>query len=164
MAEKKKAGDAPKKGGALPLLIGAVAAILSGAAGFFLINTGMLSAPLPPRQELFAGGEATEPRDLPDTDFVALTPLIVTLGDGDALRQLQLTAQLEVAPDAVDSVALLTPRVIDVLNTYLRAVDAATVEDPAAMLRMRAQMLLRVQVVTGDGMVRDLLVSEFILR
>jgi flagellar FliL protein len=32
------------------------------------------------------------------------------------------------------------------------------------MLRMRAQMLRRVQVVTGEGLVRDLLVSEFILR
>ena len=58
----------------------------------------------------------------------------------------------------------LKPRAVDVLNTYLRAVDPADVDDPAAMLRMRAQMLRRIQVVMGEGKVRDLLVAEFIVH
>ncbi len=37
-------------------------------------------------------------------------------------------------------------------------------ENPAAIQRLRAQMLRRVQVVTGEGRVRDLLVTEFILN
>lgn len=156
--------EARKKGGMLPLLIGLGAAIASGAAGFFLVYSDMLPLPVASRAEMEAEAEAHAPLELPRTNFVSLTPLIVTLGRGESLRQLQLTAQLEVAPEAVEAVTLLTPRVVDVLNTYLRAIDAATVEDPAAMLRMRAQMLRRVQVVTGEGMVRDLLVSEFILR
>jgi flagellar FliL protein len=51
-----------------------------------------------------------------------------------------------------------------VLNGYLRAVDAADLEDPAALVRVRAQMLRRVQLVTGEGRVRDLLVTEFLLN
>ncbi len=161
MADDKDGQKAGKKGGLMPLIIGLVAALISGGAGFMLVQMDML--PLPEKE---AAEKAAPPKpiDLPRTAFLPLTPLIVTLGAGENLRQLQLTAQLEVAPEAVDAVALLTPRVVDVLNTYLRAVDAETVENPAAMLRMRAQMLRRVQVVTGEGMVRDVLVSEFILR
>jgi flagellar FliL protein len=155
--------EAPKKKGKLmPLLIGLVAAILSGGAGFMLVSMDIIPTPEKAPQEAHA--PEPEPIDLPHTAFVPLTPLIVTLGAGDTLRQLQLSAQLEVAPEAVDAVALLTPRVIDVLNTYLRAIDSDVVENPAHMLRMRAQMLRRIQVVTGQGMVRDILVSEFILR
>ena len=162
MAETDEAEPEAKKGGKLGIVLGLGAAIIGGVGGFFLANAGML--PLPERHEMFAEKPREEPRDLPATNFVPLTPLIVTLGAGQDMRQLQMTAQLEVDPDAVEAVTMLTPRVVDVLNTYLRAVDPALVEDPAAMLRMRAQMLRRVQVVTGEGMVRDLLVSEFILR
>ena len=56
------------------------------------------------------------------------------------------------------------PRVLDTLNTYLRAVDVADLENPAALAKLRAQMLRRVQVVTGEGRVRDLLVTEFVLN
>ena len=56
------------------------------------------------------------------------------------------------------------PRIVDVLNTYLRAVEVRDLEEPAAMARLRAQMLRRVQVVTGEGRVRDLLVTEFVLN
>ncbi|MEL7416552.1 MAG: flagellar basal body-associated FliL family protein, partial [Pseudomonadota bacterium] len=58
----------------------------------------------------------------------------------------------------------LKPRISDVLNTYLRAVSLDELENPAAMLRLRAQMLRRIQLVTGEGRVRDLLISEFILN
>ena len=49
------------------------------------------------------------------------------------------------------------PRVLDVLNTYLRAVEVRDLEEPASLARLRAQMLRRIQVVTGEGRVRDLL-------
>jgi flagellar FliL protein len=59
---------------------------------------------------------------------------------------------------------MLMPRILDVLNTYLRAVDVRDLEQPAAIARLRAQMLRRIQVVTGEGRVRDLLITEFILN
>jgi flagellar FliL protein len=99
-----------------------------------------------------------------DGPFVALTPILVTVGGGETQRHLQFGAQLEVAPGAGAEVAALMPRAVDVLTTYLRAVSPADVDDPAAMLRMRAQMLRRIQVVMGEGKVRDLLVSEFVMR
>ena len=59
---------------------------------------------------------------------------------------------------------LLAPRILDVLNSYLRAIETASIEDPQAMARLRAQMLRRIQIVTGEGRVRDLLITEFVLN
>jgi flagellar FliL protein len=56
------------------------------------------------------------------------------------------------------------PRILDVLNGYLRAIDIAQLEDPSALLRIRAHMLRRIQIVTGEGRVRDLLITEFVLN
>ena len=53
---------------------------------------------------------------------------------------------------------------VGVMNSYLRALDTAALEDPAGLVRMRAQMLRRIQMVTGDGRVRDLLITEFVLN
>jgi flagellar FliL protein len=164
-ADAKPAAGGAKKGGKLGLVIGGVLMLGLGGGAFFAVYSGAIPTP---SRHAAADAHADKPADshaaAPPPAFMPMAPILVTLGKGDALRQLQLTAQLEVAPDRLADVTALTPRVLDVLNTYLRAVDPAVIEDPSAMLRMRAQMLRRVQVVTGEGLVRDLLVSEFILR
>ena len=66
-------------------------------------------------------------------------------------------------PGAEADVTKLTPRVMDVLNSYLRAVAVSDLEDPSALVSLRAQMLRRIQLVTGEGRVRDLLIMEFVL-
>jgi len=58
----------------------------------------------------------------------------------------------------------LKPRIVDVLNGYLRAVTFAEMADPNALARLRGQMLRRIQVVTGEGRVKDLLIMEFVLN
>ena len=100
---------------------------------------------------------------MPDIAFVAITPVVVTLGAEADSRHLKFTAQLEVAKPYAAEVTLLMPRILDVLNSYLRAISMAEIEDPSAMARLRAQMLRRVQIVTGEGRVRDLLITEFVL-
>ncbi|MCK5748115.1 MAG: flagellar basal body-associated FliL family protein, partial [Oricola sp.] len=51
----------------------------------------------------------------------------------------------------------------DVLNTFLRSVDSQVLEDPAAMSRLRAQLLRRVRAIVPDADVRDVLITEFVL-
>jgi flagellar FliL protein len=77
---------------------------------------------------------------------------------------LRFTSQLEVAGNHSEEVTLLLPRIMDVMNSHLRAIEVAALEDPAGLVRMRAQMLRRIQMVTGEGRVRDLLVTEFVLN
>ncbi|MEO1000855.1 MAG: flagellar basal body-associated FliL family protein, partial [Pseudomonadota bacterium] len=56
------------------------------------------------------------------------------------------------------------PRILDVLNTFLRALHPSDLEDPSALPQLRGHMLRRIQIVTGEGRVRDLLVTEFVIN
>lgn len=162
-AEAELPAVKPKGGMIKSLLAGLLLAVALGGGSFFVVFTGMIALPLPERAALGSSSMPELP-PMPVTAFVPLDPVVVTLGRGSTARQLALSAQLEVVPMAIETVQLLKPRILDVIGTYLRAVDASLVEDPAAMLRLRAQMLRRIQVVTGEGVVRDLLITEFILR
>lgn len=159
----KTASDAEvsEKKSKLPLIIGAVLMLLCGAGGYFAVAAGVipgLSGSSSHRPEVAATTDA-----LPDIAFVALDPLIISLA-GPVQRHLRFSAQLEVASTHFKDVELLKPRVMDVLNGYLRAVDIAELEEPTALFRLRAQMLRRVQMVTGEGRVSDLLVIEFVVN
>lgn len=159
--------DAPK-GGVKGLIFGMMGAVLLGAAAFFVTYTGIFPTG--------GGGDAKavdshgNPVDITHAAgnsgvvFVALDPLIISLGRYATSRHLRFQAHLEVAPAAESEVQHLLPRVSDVLNTYLRAISEEEMEDPASMNRLRAQMLRRVQVVVGEDNVRDLLITEFVLN
>lgn len=161
MAEAETPPEAaPKtKRSKLPLILGLVGALALGGGGFFATFTGMVS---------LGGGDdgaADAPvGPLPDIAFVPVTPVLVSLGPGARADHLRFTAQLEVAAPHAAEVTLLLPRILDVLNGYLRAIEVTELEDPSALVRIRAQMLRRIQVVTGEGRVRDLLVTEFVLN
>lgn len=158
MADAELPQDAaPKKRKLLPLILGFIGALGLGAGGFYATWSGLLFAP----DESGAQAVVT---DLPDVAFVPIDPLVISLGPGAQSNHLRFTAQLEVNSAHTGEVSHLLPRILDVLNGYLRAVDIADLEDPAALVRLRAQMLRRIQIVTGEGRVRDLLVTEFVLN
>ncbi len=154
--------EAPKKRSKLPLLIGFVLALAGGGGGFFAVSSGMiLGGEKEPEK---AEAIVEEPDALPDVVFLPVDPLVVSLGRASRNDYLRFRAQLEVYTRYQDDVAAIMPRVVDVLNGYLRAVNIRDLEDPSALFRLRAQMLRRIQIVTGEGRVRDLLVMEFVLN
>jgi flagellar protein FliL len=148
----------PKTRSKKPLLFGLLLAMTLGGAGFYAAWSGLLSG----------GGEHADqgatPSPLDGIAFVPLETMVVSLGPDSGSEHLRFTAQVEVVDAALADVTLLKPRILDVLNSYLRAIDTASIEDPQAMARLRAQMLRRVQIVTGEGRVRDLLITEFVLN
>jgi flagellar protein FliL len=151
--------EAPKKRSKKPLLIGLVLALVLGGGGFYAAFSGLI---------LGGGDEHTAeeaaPGPLMGVAFVPLETMVISLGPDSGSEHLRFTAQLEVVDSAATDVTTLTPRILDVINSYLRAIDTASIEDPHAMARLRAQMLRRIQVVTGEGRVRDLLITEFVLN
>lgn len=158
------AGQQPAKTSRLPLLLGLLLALVLGGGGFYLAYSGRL-----PVGESGADGEAEPKADtgaepMQPVAFVPIDPIVVSLGTPGQGRHLRFRAQLEVAPGREADVAALMPRVLDVLNGYLRAVPAEELEAPAALVRLRAQMLRRLQLVAGEGRIRDLLVTEFVLN
>lgn len=160
MAEvETPSADAPvKKKSKLPLLIGLVLAVALGGGGFYATWSGMI---LGAKHEDVAA-EKLDP--LPDIAFVPVDPIVISLGPGSSAKHLRFSSQLEVDKPMSAEVTLLLPRILDVLNGYLRAIDVTQLEDPSALVRIRAHMLRRIQIVTGEGRVRDLLITEFVLN
>lgn len=159
MAEAEQSQNAePKKKSALPLILGLVLFLVLGGGGFYAVYSGMMLAPA------VATAHGAEISAMPDIAFVPLEPVTITLGEVAANIHLRFTAQLEVESARKDEVTLLVPRILDVLNGYLRAVEVSELGDPNALVRLRSQMLRRIQIVTGEGRVRDLLVTEFVLN
>ncbi|MEX5727923.1 flagellar FliL protein [Rhodovulum iodosum] len=149
----------PRRG----LLLGLVLAATLGAAAFAATYLGLVTLPL---AAVGHGGTASAAgdgkADLPA--FVPVDPLIVSLGPAASARHLRFEAELQVDPAHAGEVRHLLPRILDLFNSYLRAVELAELENPAALIRLRAQMLRRVQLIAGDGRVQDLLITEFVLN
>ncbi|MBI1217202.1 MAG: flagellar basal body protein FliL [Rhodobacteraceae bacterium] len=160
MAEDEAAAETPPKRSKLPILLGLVLMVLLGGGAFLATYTGRLfgaSGPAPTTSD--PAGDS-----MADVAFVPIDPLVISLDPAARSSHLRFSAQLEVDKAHRGEVATLMPRVLDVLNSYLRAVEVSDLEDPSALVRLRAQMLRRVQIVAGEGRVRDLLVTEFVLN
>lgn len=169
MTEAASESDPPAKSGKLPLLLGLGLALAGAGGGYAAVSLGFL--PL-------AGSEATaehgkperpgitgaEPAALPDIAFVPLDTILITFGGPSTVSHLRFRAELEVAAAYAGEVESILPRVVDVLNSYLRALEVAELANPAALARLRAQMLRRIQIVAGAGRVRDLLIMDFVLN
>lgn len=167
-AAEAEGEDAPKKKGMLmPLVIGLVLAAAGGGGGFFAASSGMLGggeAPEEKQEEMAETEEGLPDPEISNIAFVPIEPIFVGLGNSVAANTLRFRAELEVTSSHTEEVTGILPRIVDVLNGYLRAIDPAELEEPTALIRLRAQMLRRIQVVAGAGRVRDLLIMEFVLN
>lgn len=165
----------PQGRGRLGLVALALTPVVAAAA-FFGAREGYLPLPadlwgLAPVAAAESGGDGAEamPRGGAGLEgglprFIAVEPFVISLGPQIEAEHLRLTVAIEADPEMAEDVEALIPRIRDVLNTFLRAVDARVFEDPYAMLRLRAQMLRRVQLVSPQGAVRDLLIQDFVLN
>ncbi|HEY9039543.1 MAG TPA: flagellar basal body-associated FliL family protein [Roseovarius sp.] len=167
MAENKEEGGAtPVKRSKMPMIIGIFLAILGGGGGFYAVQSGLLFAPESDAGAVdgTAASQHREIGSMPDLSYVPIEPLVISLGDGMSGRHLRFRAELEVIPAHRGEVEQMMPRIVDVLNSYLRALELEDLTHSAALLQLRAQMLRRVQVVTGGERINDLLIMEFVLN
>jgi flagellar FliL protein len=164
-----------KKASKLPLIIGVVLALAGGGGGFFAVSSGMIGGG-GTQAEAGAEGDAAhgdgahaeeapaETPPLPNVSFVEVPQVTISLGPAAQARYLKFRASLEVPANYAAEVESILPRIQDVLNSYLRALEPRDIEGPGALLKLRGQMLRRVKLVAGEGRVRDLLVLEFVLN
>lgn len=146
-----------KKVSKMPVILAFFLFFVLGLAGFYALYSGMILGP---------NHVAKGPLDsngLADVAFVPIDQLTISLGEASSKSHLQFTAQLEVNANRAEAVKALSPRILDVINGYLRAVDTADLTERDALVRLRAHLLRRIQMVTGQGSVRDLLVTQFVL-
>lgn len=162
--EEVEGEEEPKKKSKLPMILGLALAMLLGGGGFFAVYSGMILAPAAEDEHAEEQEDMPEALELPKVAFVPVDPLVINLGAAASGRHLKFRAQLEVESGTESEVTDMLPRVTDVLNGYLRAIDVTELEEPSSLIKLRAQMLRRVQIVTGEGRVRDLLIMEFVLN
>lgn len=98
-----------------------------------------------------------------DFNFVPIEVITISLPPQSGARLLRVAGQIEVADTSHPEMMRMQPRFIDLINTYLHAVDIDDLRQPAALIRLRAQILRRLQMIAGEGHVRDFLITEFIL-
>ena len=175
MAQDDDTETAGKKRGVLvPLLLGLVLAGVAGGGGFWAVTSGPFGPDSPAEEgdgthgadadHDDGGGGGHDTATAVDVTFVPLDTVVITLGPEVSGADLIFTAELEVDPDHEAEVAHLSPRVLDVLNSYLRVIELSELTDPTSLARIRAQLLRRIQVVTGEGRVSDLLVTQFVVN
>ena len=153
-----------EKSGKTRMILGLILALAGAAGGFYLTSSGML--PIGGKQErkpADAAEEAKPVKPLPAVSFVDLPPVILAVKT-DESRHLKFHAQLEVHSDHAGEVEKMLPRIMDVLNTYLRAIETSDLEDSLALVRIRGHLLRRIGIVVGEGRVRDVLIMEFVLN
>ncbi|QDY70139.1 flagellar basal body protein FliL [Qingshengfaniella alkalisoli] len=148
---------AKKRSGLKPLIVGVCLAAVLGSGAFYVVFSGLADG----LWDISDKAEVVEP--LSPFAFVQIEPVQVTLSSDGMLRHLRFEGHLEVDPGSATQVSEVMPRIMDVLNTYLRAVEITDLEDPSGLSRLRGQMLRRVQMVTGRGQVTDLLITKFLV-
>jgi flagellar FliL protein len=150
-----------KKPTKLPLILAIVACMAGIGGGFFAVFSGLILSNDSPEQ---SENEKASMEDIADIAFVEIDPITVTLRPGSSSKHLSFRSQLEVPKIYREDVEHLLPRIIDVMNGYLSALETEDFENPAIIIRLRSQLLRRIQVVTGLDRVNDLLVMEFVLN
>ncbi|MFC3612651.1 flagellar basal body-associated protein FliL [Lutimaribacter marinistellae] len=155
------------KKGRMTVILAAILGIAGAGIGYYAAVTGALP---------YVGGGASKHdvgrapsgdsgvAALPQVTFVDLSPIIVSLGDTGELLHLRFHAQLEVEDAHAQEVERMKPRIVDVINGYLRALEVTDLRDPLALSRLRGHILRRINIVLGEGRVRDILVMEFVLN
>ena len=147
-----------KRTSKMSMAIGLLAVLLGAAAGFYLVFTGMILA------TDNAKPTGTVPYQLPDVAFVPVEPMVVSLHPISQGRHLRFRAELEVPSQYESDMQVLMPRVVNVMNGYLRALETQDFENPGALLRIRAQLLRRIEVIAGPDRINDLLIMEYVIN
>lgn len=171
-ASDPAAEDEPPKKKSKALLFGLIGAVVLGGGAFYGVFSGMVPLPFGGDEQVVAEGKDAKKEEedhysdaaTTAAAFVPIDELIISLGPEAKAKHLQVKVSIEVEPGTEMDVQTISPRITDVLNTYLRAIDGSDLENPRSMTRMRAQMLRRVRLVAPQGAVRDVLIQQFVLN
>jgi len=159
-------GDEAKKGRKLPskklivMIAGPLLLLLLGGAGAYLL--GFIS----PGGDSTATAENHVPKKPEKTVFYDLPELLVNLNSaGRRTNFLKISVSLEVASEAdIPKLEAVKPRIIDSFQVYLRELRLDDLKGSAGVLRLKEELLRRVNVAAAPYKVRDVLLKEMIVQ
>ena len=165
MADVAEVDDqAQEKKSKLPVIVAVLTSLLGAAGGYLTVNMGLLGSSETSKPQTKMQNRTAPSSLVQDLAFVQLDPIIISFSQGNERRLLRFVGNLEVVPYAAGEVEILKPRIVDILNGYLRALKIEDLEEPAALYKIRSQLLHRVRIVAGEDRINDLLIIEFVLN
>jgi flagellar FliL protein len=155
---------------ALPLLL----LLLGGGAGAYFLLLGGGDEHAEAAAATGEGGAGTaEPghsdellKDLNKVTFLDLPEILVNLnGGGKQANYLKVNIALEVdSPESVKTINAVLPRVVDSFNVYLRELRLEDLSGSAGMVRLKEELMSRINASLGGPMVRDVLFKEMLVQ
>jgi flagellar FliL protein len=112
------------------------------------------------------GANAAEAAKPHEPTFWALSDMVVSLNAPDRkTRYLKIRTTLELAsPNDVDAVAKMAPRIVDFCQTYLRELRPEELRGSVAIVRLREELLRRINLAVAPVTVRDVLFTDIFIE
>jgi len=144
-------------GGALVVLLGA-----GGGTYFFLFAHGAKTA----GTKMAAADEPPQPIVPPTVAFYDMPDMVVNIQSADGNpAYLKLGVSLELTgADEKAGIQPLMPRVVDQFQGYLRELRVDDLKGSAGVLRLKEELLRRINVATAPFTVKDVLLKEMIVQ
>lgn len=165
------ASAAPKKGFVKNLLgnrkmlmIGGAALVLvlaGGGAGAYFFLGGSDSA-----QTKIADAKPAAPIVPPQVSFFNMPDIVVNIQSADGTpAYLKLSVALELAADDEKAgLQVLMPRIVDEFQSYLRELRVDDLRGSEGVLRLKEELLRRINVAATPYRVRDVLLKQMIVQ
>ena len=154
-----------KRGGGKKLILFVLLGLLAvGAAAAGVIYTGIVKLGAEPKE---TGKEQPSAPPEPKAQvFYNLPDLTISLrASGKRIPYLNVKLSFGVEKqDDVLALQVLTPRIIDALQTYLRSLDAADLQAPTIPAPLRDEVLRRVQLAAEPIKVREAVFRQVLLQ
>ena len=147
------AGASRRKLKLIIMIVGALAILGGGAAGYFLLFS---------KKAEEQHAEAPKP-----PSFVEVPDLLVNLvgNPGDRVQYLKVKVVLEVKEEKqVEAIKPTLPRVSDIFQTYLRELRPSDLNGSAGLFRLKEELTKRVNVALAPNQVNAVLFKEIVVQ
>jgi flagellar FliL protein len=165
------AGDAPptKKGGKKKLLLLAIPLVLVGVvAGLWFggILPPLLGMGPKPKAEMHPADQPAAEAAVKAPVFVDVPELIANLNtQGKRQTFVKLKARIELAKaDDQAAVTAAMPRILDLMQTYLREMRPEELRGSAGTWRLREELISRANIAVAPARVVDVLFTEMLIQ
>jgi flagellar protein FliL len=163
-------GEAPKKkflSGKMLIIVGAGALVLLlgiGAGVFFLFFSG---GPKVEQQAEEGPPKPEEPKGPVKSVYFNMPDLLVNLNAGAGRRTSFLKLTMTVELRSIDDAGLFEanlPRIFDNFQVYLRELRPEDLRGSSGFLKLREELLTRVQLAAAPARVNDILFREMLVQ
>jgi flagellar protein FliL len=171
--EAADSADAPKQG-FVKKLLGNKKLLMIGGGGVLLLFAGIgaglyffvFAGPSAAEQAKMAAATPQIPIVPPSVAFYDLPDIVVNIQSADGSpAYLKLSVALELAAaEEKAGMQALTPRIIDQFQSYLRELRVDDLHGSAGVLRLKEELLRRINVAAAPYPVKDVLLKEMIVQ